>query len=90
MDYSIAYKASSFRDDVRFVVLQRDTLGWKLDAYGKTSEPIRDGDTYQDNLDQLMPFLKLFVNSSTQWQEYDSNLPVSFWDVVSQLTDELE
>jgi hypothetical protein len=90
MNYNIAYKARSFREDVGFVVLQRDTLGWKLDAYGTTNDSVRDGDTYQDSLDELMPFLKLFVNSSTQWQEYDSGRPVSFWDIVCQLTDTLE
>lgn len=90
MNNNPAFKASSYNPNVDFVIIEKDQLGWKLDAHGKYGRSIPDGDTYQDNLDQLMPFLKTFVDNTSVWKNYDTGEVVTFWDVLSTYFDGLD
>jgi hypothetical protein len=83
-----SFKANSFRSDVSYVLIGKDSLGWKLDAFGYATNEIPHGDTCQDTLDEFMPFLKLFVDESSVWSEWDSEVRLSFWEVISVLTED--
>lgn len=90
MNNNAAFKVSSFNPDVDFVILEKDPLGWKLDAHSKDGRSIPDGDTYQDTLDQLMPFLKTFVDNKSVWKSYETGEIVTFWEVLSTYFDKLD
>ncbi len=89
MNNDTAFKVSSYNPNVDFVILEKDPLGWKLDVHSKDEQSIPDGDTYQDTLDQLMPFLKTFVDNNSVWRKYDTGEIVTFWDVLATYFDRL-
>ncbi|HYC68377.1 hypothetical protein [Brevundimonas sp.] len=79
------YSGSSFRPDVREVLCGREGgVGWKLDVVGHDpnwSDPY--GDAWEESLDEILPHLARFVDSSSTWKVYPSGEPATFWGVIS-------
>ena len=82
---STIYSGSSFRPDVREVLFGRGGgTGWKLDVLGHDpswSDPY--GDAWEQSLDEILPHLARFVDSSSTWKVHPSGEPATFWEVVS-------
>jgi len=86
MKYIKGYKISSFREGIDYVVIYRDSIGWKMDVYGENRFNVKGGDVYQDNVDELMPFLKLFIDEDSTWVDFDNDEPTSLWNMLSEQT----
>lgn len=85
-----AWRISSFVDNVSLVVLEKDELGWKLDVHAYDGTYPRDGDTFQDTIDGIMPFLKKFVDETAVWTDFDSGMMVTPWQALSSVFDPLD
>ena len=83
------FKISSPIPGVKFVVLGRDALGWKLDVYGHDSNDWPDGDTYQDSLEELLPFLGRYVDATSIWADYNTGEQLSMLDALLRVTGKL-
>lgn len=79
------YYCQSFRDDCGRVYLSKDgDFAWKLDVQDKQGNwHVPHGDHLESYVDEIMPYLKRFVDDRCQWFEHGTDQPVSFWQIVA-------
>ena len=56
------FRFTSPNPGVAYVIVGRDGIGWKMDEIGHEHNEWPHGDTYQDTLDELMPFLATYTD----------------------------
>ena len=83
------FKVSSPNPNVDYVLVERDDIGWKMDVIGQEHNEWPDGDTYQDTLDELMPFLGAYADQNSTWEDYATGEKVSFWEAIVSVTGKL-
>jgi hypothetical protein len=84
------FKVTSPNVAVDYVVVERDDIGWKMDVIGHEHNEWPDGDTYQDTLDELMPFLAAYTDQNSIWAEWESGKQVTFWQAIVSVTGSLD
>ena len=80
------FKISSPNPEVDYVVVERDGIGWKMDVIGHEHSEWPDGDTYQDTLDELMPFLSAYADQDSEWADYETGERTTFWQALVSVT----
>ena len=85
-----SFKVSSPNPEVEYVIVERDNIGWKMDVIGRQHNEWPHGDTYQDTLDELMPFLAAYINGGSQWADFETGEPMTFWQAIVSVTGTLD
>lgn len=80
------YKLSSTNPDVNYIIIERDKLGWKMDVIGYSHNEWPKGDTYQDTLDELMPFLAKYADENSVWTDFVTGETITFWQAIATVT----
>lgn len=83
------FKITSPTPGVDFVVVGRDSLGWKMDVYGYEHNEWPNGDTYQDTLDELVPFLAQYTDGSSVGSDYETGDILPMLDALVSVTGRL-
>ena len=84
------FKVSSTNPEVEHIIVERDAIGWKMDVIGHEHIEWPDGDTYQDTLDELMPFLAAYADENSAWTDYDTGEKMTFWEAITSVTGSLD
>jgi hypothetical protein len=84
------FKVSSTNSEVDYIIVERDGIGWKMDVIGHDHNEWPHGDTYQDTLDELLPFLAHYADENSIWADYGSGEKLSFWAAVTSVTGRLD
>ena len=84
------FKVSSPVEGVNYVLIGRDSIGWKMDVLGHSSNEWPDGDTYQDTLDELLPFVAKYVDHASVWSDFETGAPLPMFDAITSITGRLE
>jgi hypothetical protein len=66
------FKVSSNHSEVDHIVVERDGIGWKMDVIGSEHDEWPNGDTYQDTLDELMPFLAAYADHNSVRADFET------------------
>ena len=80
------FKVSSPNAEVDYVIVERDGIGWKMDVIGHEHNEWPNGDTYQDTLDELMPFLATYIDQDSVWADYETGERTTFWQAILSAT----
>ena len=75
---------------VDYVLVERDAIGWKMDVIGHEHNEWPNGDTYQDTLDELMPFLANYADQNSVWADFETGKTMSFWEAILNVTGTLD
>jgi hypothetical protein len=84
------FKVTSPNPEVKYVIIERDDMGWKMDVVGKEHNEWPDGDTYQDSVDELMPFLAKYADQNSFWSDYETGERTTFWEALLSVTGTLD
>ena len=84
------FKISSPNPEVAYIIVERDGIGWKMDVIGHEHNEWPHGDTYQDTLDELMPFLAAYADESSVWSDYETGEQITFWEAIVSVTGKLD
>ena len=84
------FKVTSPNPAVNYVLFERDNIGWKMDVIGHQHNEWPNGDTYQDTLDELMPFLAAYTDQDSVWSDYETGEPTTFWRAILSVTGTLD
>ena len=84
------FKVTSPNEAVEYVVVERDGIGWKMDVVGREHQEWPHGDTYQDTLDELMPFLVAYTDQNSIWSDWETGTQMTFWQAIVSVTGTLD
>lgn len=84
------FKVTSPKAEIAYVIVERDSIGWKMDVIGHEHNEWPHGDTYQDTLDELMPFLAGYADHNSVWADYDTGEEMPFWQAIVSVTGSLD
>jgi hypothetical protein len=84
------FKVTSPKPEVDHIIIERDAIGWKMDVVGHEHNEWPDGDTYQDTIDELMPFLATYADEASVWSDYETGQQMTFWQAVLSVTGSLD
>lgn len=84
------FKVSSPNPQVDYVLVERESGGWKMDVIGHEHDEWPDGDTFQDTLDELMPFLGRYTDQDSLWVDLETGQQMTFWQAVISVTGTLD
>ena len=80
------FKVTSPRPGVEHIIVERDGIGWKMDVIGHVHNEWPDGDTYQDTVDELMPFLVAYADENSVWSDFETGERMTFWQAIASVT----
>ena len=80
------FKVSSPHPEVDYVLVERENTGWKMDVIGHEHNEWPDGDTFQDTLDELMPFLATYTDQDSVWTDRETGGKRTFWQAFLSVT----
>jgi hypothetical protein len=75
---------------VDYIIVERDRIGWKMDIIGHEHNEWPHGDTYQDTLDELMPFLAVYADQESAWTDFETGEQMTFWEAIASVTGSLD
>lgn len=84
------FKVSSPNPEVDYVIIERDRIGWKMDVIGHEHNEWPHGDTYQDTLDELLPFLAIYADQDSVWADYETGERTTIWQALVSVTGTLD
>jgi hypothetical protein len=84
------FKVTSTNPEVDFILIERDGIGWKMDVIGHEHNEWPDGDTYQDTVDELMPFLAAYADENSIWADFETGDQLTFWQAIVSVTGSLD
>ncbi len=84
------FKVSSPHGGVDFVIIGRDALGWKMDVHGYEHNEWPDGDTYQDTLDEFLPFVTKYIDNASTWTVHDTGEELTMLDALMSVIGSLD
>jgi hypothetical protein len=61
-----------------------------MEVVGREHNEWRDGDTYQDTLDELMPFLAAYADENSTWADHETGEEMTFWQAIASVTGPLD
>ena len=61
-----------------------------MDVIGLEHNEWPSGDTYQDTLDELMPFLGAYADQNSVWTDFETGEKLTFWEAIASVTGPLE
>lgn len=61
-----------------------------MDVIGHEHNEWPDGDTFQDTLDELMPFLSRYADQNSHWADLETGQQTTFWEAVVSVTGTLD
>ena len=80
------FKVTSPRPEVEHIIIERDGIGWKMDVIGHEHNEWPDGDTSQDTVDELMPFLVAYADENSVWSDFETGERMTFWQAIASVT----
>jgi hypothetical protein len=84
------FKVSSTNPEVDYIIVERDGIGWKMDVIGHKHNEWPHGDTYQDTIDELMPFLAIYADQNSAWADYETGEKITFWEAIASVAGSLD
>ena len=61
-----------------------------MDVYGHEHNEWPNGDTYQDTLDEFLPFVAKYTDSASIWADYDTGKELPMLDALVSVVGPLD